>query len=451
MGPEPMKDRPADPNAFHRPPRAYPSPVPSDPLKVAAPPTEPTPTHQGLVSALMPVVGGVGILGFAIVYGNKAFLYIGIGMCVLMVGASFAMRASGRRGIRKRAAAEARRYAAYLKTTDQELAQAAELQRGALARLYPDPGKLWAMMVKRAGIWERRPDHADFLHVRLGTGSVPLDRAVTLDVGHNPMTEYQERPLHEAHKLIARRGTLRHEAVVRDLSDIGVLAVTGDRARSRAWTRSLMVQLAAWRAPHDLRLVTAFAPEAVGEWEWGKWLPHQRADQGDGLPLPALARSINELDTLLEGELRPRLEQLRRLAEAEPGVKATGQPPLMVHELVVIVDGYRPKDAVNDLPAFRDLLNRARELRAMVILLCDDRNDEPGRIDARVGVPERGPGWFELAGPDAPRTDEIALDDCDVGTAEAIARALTPLRLEEGGDGERGLAAEVRLLDLVDV
>ncbi len=38
-----------------------------------------------------------------------------------------------------------------------------------------------------------------------------------------------------------------------DLGRVGVLAVTGARTRSRAWARGLMVQLAAARAPHDLR------------------------------------------------------------------------------------------------------------------------------------------------------------------------------------------------------
>src|SRR4051794_13219621 len=145
-----MSADPAAPNnAFHRPPRAYPAAVPTEPLKVASPPTQPQPTHTSIISSLMPILGGVGIVGFAIVYGNSAFLFIGMAMALLMVGAAFAMRASGKRGVRKRAAAEATRYATYLKTTDQELAQAAELQRAALTRLYPDPGKLWTLLLRR--------------------------------------------------------------------------------------------------------------------------------------------------------------------------------------------------------------------------------------------------------------------------------------------------------------
>ena len=147
----------------------------------------------------------------------------------------------------------------------------------------PDPvpgtGQL-LIEVKRAGIWERRPDHRDFLHVRLGTGAVQLDRDVDFDLGMNPLAEYQAHSLQEARKLVERRSTLRGEPVVVDLAEIGVLAVTGHRDHARSWARTLMNQLAAWRAPHDLRLLTAFEPEDADAWEWGKWLPHQRMDQG---------------------------------------------------------------------------------------------------------------------------------------------------------------------------
>ena len=193
---------------------------------------------MGVIQTLFPVVGGVGLLGFAIAFGNSLFLYIAGAMIVLMLGFSLAMRWSQRRGVRKRAAADARRYAAYLRERDDELAEAGELQRRALARLYPDPGKLWTAVLKRRGVWERRPDHPDFMHVRFGRGNVPLDRPVELELGVNPLTEYQSQPLQEARRLVERRGTLRSEPVVDDLSDVGVLAVTGERARTRGFARA---------------------------------------------------------------------------------------------------------------------------------------------------------------------------------------------------------------------
>jgi S-DNA-T family DNA segregation ATPase FtsK/SpoIIIE len=437
--------------SFHRPPRAYPAAVPDEPMHIAAPPVEQPPAHGSVLQVLMPLVGGVGLVGFAVVYKNTTFLYVAGAMMVLMLMFSVGMRLSQKRGVRKRAAAEARRYSKYLGERDRELAEAGDRQRAALERLYPEPKKLWTQVVKRREIWERRPDHPDFLHVRLGQGTVKLDRKVELDIGMNPLAEYQKHPLHEARRLVERRGELRNEAVVVDLSDVGVLAVTGDRQRSRAWARGLMTQLAAWRAPHDLRMVTAFEPEDSDEWEWGKWLPHQQADPG----APAsggllLARSAPELEAMLELQVRPRIDQLRRIADADQHTQRSFS--LTAPELIVIVDGWTPTHAANDGPSFKELVARARELRAVLVLLIDDRSLEPSSIDARLAIPERGLSAWEVAGQDAPSITDIWIDEVELGIAEAIARALTPLRLAEGsGDGERGLSASVRLVELLGV
>src|SRR3954447_10741399 len=253
-----MQPAAQDALTFHRPPREYPPTVPSEQLRIAPPPTQPAPAHTSIIQMLFPVVGSLGMVGYAFVYRNPTFLYIAGGMLTMMLMFSFGIRWSQKRGVRKRAAAEARRYAKYLREREAELAEAGELQRRALARLYPAPGRLWTLLVKRQNVWERRPDHKDFLHVRLGTGSVPLDREVDFDLGMNPLAEYQAQSLQEARKLVDRRATLRGEAVIVGLDRIGVLAVTGDRGRARAWTRTLMNQLAAWRAPHDLRILTSF-------------------------------------------------------------------------------------------------------------------------------------------------------------------------------------------------
>jgi len=444
--------------SFHRPPRAWPPAVPTESLRIAPPPTVPPPAQHSVISTLFPVVGSVGIVGFALVYGNSAFLWIAGAIVVVMIAFSFGMRWSQKRGVRKKAAADARRYTKYLKSTDQELALAGELQRDALARLYPAPGRLWTLMVKREGLWERRPDHRDFLHARLGTGTVDLDRPVDLDLGFNPLTEYQEASLKDARKLVGYRGRLPQQPVVIDLAETGILSVAGDRPSARAWARALITQLAAFRAPHDLRIVTAFDPADASDWEFGKWLPHQRLEQAvpaddDGappLPALALAESTEELEALLEPELRPRVEQLRRLAEAGTGPRA---PDLVAPELIVIVDGYHPGHPANGLAGFRELLARARELKAVVALLVDSREQEPGHVDARLTLHQgrRSRATYERTGPDAPIIEDLEPDGADPGLAEAVARMLAPLRLQEGADGRRSLSAEVRLTDLLDL
>ncbi len=442
------------PSPFHRPPRSFPPPVPKDPVRLAAPPVEPPSSQHSLIQTLFPVVGSVGLLGFALLYHNRTFLYIALAMVFLMLVFSVAMRFSQRRGVRKKAAADARRYAKYLREQDRAIGDAGERQRDALARLFPDPGGLWTMVLKRRHLWERRAGDADFLHVRLGRGTVKLDQAVELDLGHSPLTEYQPQPLQEARRLVERRAKLRNQPVTVDLSGVGILTVTGDRARARGWVRALLVQLAVFRAPHDVREVSCFEPGDDPHWEWGKWLPHQRGDRNapvdpEGPPLPALllAHSPEQLGALLEAEVQPRLEQLRRMQESD----LSGTVPLVAPQLVLVVDGYHPAHPVNALPLFRELLSRSVELKVLLVLLVDEQEQEPSHVDARLWAPPRGTFSYERSGPDAPRIAEIFPDELDVGTSEAIARALTGLRLEERGEGRSGLAENIRLLDLVGV
>ncbi len=53
-------------------------------------------------------------------------------------------------------------------------------------------------LVRGRDVWERRPHDKDFLHVRIGEGTVPLDRKVEFDIGMNVLAEYQKGSLHEA-------------------------------------------------------------------------------------------------------------------------------------------------------------------------------------------------------------------------------------------------------------
>src|SRR3954468_7232922 len=70
---------------FHRPPREYPPAVPSERLRIAPPPTQPAPAHGSVIQMLFPVVGGLGMLGFALVYRNSTFLFVALGLVLLMI------------------------------------------------------------------------------------------------------------------------------------------------------------------------------------------------------------------------------------------------------------------------------------------------------------------------------------------------------------------------------
>ena len=77
---------------FHRPPREWPEPAPSEELRIHAPPTKPEPPTGGMVHAMFPAIGSFGLLAFALVYNNPLFMYIALGLVCLSILLAFLIR-----------------------------------------------------------------------------------------------------------------------------------------------------------------------------------------------------------------------------------------------------------------------------------------------------------------------------------------------------------------------
>jgi hypothetical protein len=170
---------------FHRPPREWPEPAPSEELRIQAPPTKPEPPSGGMVHAMFPAIGSFGLLAFALVYRNPLFMYIAIGLVCLSILLGFLIRWSQVRSVKKRRKRNRRK----LDLED----EASTVRRG----------------------WE-------------GVNYVP---------------------------------------VTVDLRDARVVSVVGAPEAARALSRSLVCQLAVFRAPDDLRVLAYYEPPAAEEWE----------------------------------------------------------------------------------------------------------------------------------------------------------------------------------------
>lgn len=416
--------------AFHRPPRDFPAPLPDDQITVAPPPAVGERTGEGWLTALFPVIGSLGLFAFALVYKNKLFLYIACAMVALSLLFAVAMRWSQRRSARKTARKHRRRYREYLGGRQARLEQIAELQLASALRRHPDPERLWAIATHRDHLWERRPGDADFLSVRVGRAPVRHVARPRVDLGHNPLAEHEPALLDEARDLVEICGAVDDVPVAVALRAAPVLAVVGPRVRTSACVRSMLMQLATWHAPSDLRVAAAHEghPE---EWDWMKWLPHTRRDAtGDASPAPhvALAGDADGLMALLDEHVAPRLDQLRTLASVPPRQK---DGEIDAPQLVLVLDGLRPHDARARLPLLREVLAHGRALRVALVCTVERPGDEPAETSARLRLPDQGPATLEETGPAAYVQRDVDADEATLAAAEALARALAPVRLQE--------------------
>jgi S-DNA-T family DNA segregation ATPase FtsK/SpoIIIE len=437
-----------DAGAFHRPPRTFPPAIPTEPIVVACPPSRTRRGPGGLIQVLLPVLGSLGIVAFAVITPNKLFLIVAcVFVAIALLSAltsAWAQRRTGKLSARN----QRRLYRAHLAEREERLKGLAARQRETDERLYPDPVRLVGVAAHRRYLWERRPHDADFLAFRVGHATVPLACPVSLDLPDDPMNEYEPELLDAAQEMVARLGKVEDLSVVAGIGQADVVTIAGARDRMLDLTRSLLAQAAAFRAPADLRILVCFPPEHAQDWDWLKWLPHTRSGRGARAagPTPQLlmAAGPDELAALLDEHVQPRIEQLRRIeSSSSEGARVGVDAP----ELLVILDGYHAGGRCARLPLVRELAAHGHHLKVHTLCLVQDGDAEPPEAAMRVLVPGDGPATLERTGANGFYISGIRLDQLGNSAAEGLSRSLAPLHLEESA-AAIDLASEVRLSEL---
>ena len=398
---------------------------------MAAPPQAVDPTKQTLLYALFPVVGSLGLFAFAIVYDNKLFIYVACAMVAITLLFAVGMRWSQKRSGKKTARRQRKRYREYLGGEEETLRELAAAQRRAAEHLYPDPHQLWAATLGRDRLWERRRDHSDFLRLRVGRGSLPHIARPRVDLGNNPLAEYEQGLVDEAEDLARGLEMVEEIPVTLSLESSPVASIVGPPEAARGLARSLLVQLAVGRGPDELLLAVSHRPGEDESWDWLKWLPHARWSADDDAPAQiGLTGSVAGLDEILSTHLAPRLEQLRKLRAANAGSEGLNVP-----RLVLVLDSFTPEDERVHLPLLREAMNAGSELSVSVICLVERSAAEPAEAGTRVRVLDQGPASVEQTGPGGEVAKVDQPDELGLDAAETVARALAPIRLVESSHG----------------
>ena len=415
--------------AFHRPARSYPEPPPTERIELAGPPPVPSGTQWSWLQLLLPVVGSLGMFGFALVYRNALFLMVAGGIAALTVVIWIGIRVQQVREARRNRRKAAARYRTYLAEQRERIAEVASLQRKGLDRLYPDVDRIWALVRARRTLWERRRGDQDFLEVRVGLGDVPLAAPLHLDLGSNPLTEHEPDLLTEARAVVDEYRVLRTGPVTIPAARLGSLAVVGDPQPARSLVRAMLCQLVAFHAPDDLRLVATFRPQDESEWGWMKWLPHTRGSvvagpEEAGHHAVELATDPADLEVVLAQVVRPRLDLLDRLKDAGPQAE-----PLSFQQVVVVVDGYDPRGPLGKVGLLEELQTRGGDIGVLLVTLVEDPEGVPSTVGARIDLAEGGWLSYTGSGADGRRERGVRADGAEPELCEAVARAMAPLRL----------------------
>ncbi len=296
---------------FVRVARKPPPAVP--PVRVAVAPPLALPEREPRNILLMIAVPAllVGIIGTLVVMYTSGVRSLQSGFFPMMGLAGFgALMFSGRfgRGRRISWGEQEKQRRIYLRQLDEdrdEVQRAAQDQRHSQLFVHQDPQAL-DTVIGGPRMWERRPDDADFLDVRLGIGiQQASDSAVSLQWPEVPIGEELEPVTGGALRdFILEQSKIRGIGKVLSLrSKPGFGFIGPDLDELHNMARSFLCSLAVYHSPNDLKLmVVTRHPEL---WSWLVWLPHNHHDEMfDACGLRRLVfASPTELEEALDAEL----------------------------------------------------------------------------------------------------------------------------------------------------
>ena len=436
----------------HRPARVWPVMPAEKAQNLAAPPENLNSDPPSPWTTLVPMLGTLGIVGFAVVSRSVAFLVVAGVLVVLMLTGSIGARMAQTRRERRRRERVRRNYISAVAKARSAAWSAAVRQQDALLGLYPDTAGLLSALQEQGALWERRPGDDDFTSVRLGLGHVRARvPVVCTGLEGNPASSTEADLQQLAQDAVEETQFVPGSPVVVPLRTLSSVALVGAPERTRELAEAWIAGIAATCAPTDVRIMGLVPQSATPEWDWTKWLPHTRdplAGEGFGRSIRALSADTWRFADAVRGLVELRLEQQRRAAEQGGWTARGGNAAVAAEHVVIVIDDYRPDILARAVPQLDLLMARGSELAVTLVLLTRDASEIPSSCGARVDFLDDGTCRYREAGPEGRIEEGVVPDRVDRDAAEKLARLICPLRLAEA-DAGADLVDLIRLVELL--
>ncbi|MEY2847701.1 MAG: hypothetical protein RI885_366 [Actinomycetota bacterium] len=285
-------------------------------------------------------------------------------------------------------------------------------------------------------LWTRRPEHWNYLALRLGSCRLPARNTISDADTPEGLPEFIER----VDRLRERYDSVDDVPVFEMLSAAGSIGIAGPRALVADTMRGVAVQLFGLHAPNDV-VAVAFADSTwTPELEWLKWMPHTSSERSPfrDRPLadtaPTSAALLSSLEDYVAraagdaGRPEPRgpfKEDWNPLVFGTDVSRAAGErrvtPPVSV---IVFVTG----DAPVDRGRLTDVLERGADHGVHAVFVSPTVESLPavcrsfieltatGLEDARVGLVRTGEEF-----------DHVRVEGVSNAYMEMFARRLSPV------------------------
>lgn len=403
---------------FQRSPRIQ-ERLPGGKIEIPSPPACASKPEINWLSTLLPAGVTVAIaVTMALAFQNTMMMLFSLPMTVAGVVVSVVNYLRGKktfqRGLDERSAA-------YLKKLDEVMADISkkrEAQKKAMLLADPAPENcLAAVRTRSTALWCREPNDADFVSVRLGTGSVPF--TVALDCPKEQLMEEDELRKKPG-EIFRANSTIEGMPVCCDIRSSGVVGVLGTPEQTRAQLQNMILHLTTHHCYTELKIVCFYDEKDREELSWLADLPHTRVSPEEGTYLASTQEEADELFRAFTEQFREREQEVR-----ENG--SYGSDPMFVPYVLFVF--FEPKLLKKSDPINRYLFME-RGIGAGCLMAAQKMAQLPKQCTEIVTLTEDGGEIYNTARASERRS--FRMDVTAPSLRRTFAQAMRPLRCDEG-------------------
>ena len=166
-----------------------------------------------------------------------------------------------------------KKYAEHLSEKEEEVTAVETSYLSILSAI--NPGVLECVNIAKninRRLWERTYRDADFLSVRLGTGSIKSN--VEIKIPKEQLVLEENELLKEAARLKERHNILSGVPVCHNFLDSSITGLVGSRSSVQKTAWEIIMDIAVHHSYEDVRLICVYPEAEKAQWEWIRWLPH---------------------------------------------------------------------------------------------------------------------------------------------------------------------------------
>lgn len=427
---------------YQRSPRIKPT-IKNEELEILRPPGEPSKPSFSLISIILPVVMTLFSIGFFVYMnltgkiGNNNYIMfqmVSVAMMVTSYTIPFFAYLGNKKKYKEHQNERISMYFAELDKLREELAAGQKEQVNVLYDIHGDPDVCFQIVKNRnSSLWERSPEDDDFLHTRIGTGSVPFYMKVKA-----PRLEgYVRDPLLEAAQGLAEEfQSVPGSSITLPLFQAKVIGIVGEKEAVMNSLRVLILQMSVRHSPDEVKLVSFYEEKDADDWDWTRWLPHTWDENRNQRYMADRRSSAHQLAD----------EIFQRLNRRRTPLKSQKKRQLELPAYVVILAG---SQLIEEEPLLPLLLENAEDVEACTIIISDRKETLPMQCQLIVDVSQgrgqyslkRDDGTFDLQSFDS---DTVSLDK-----AETLARYMAPVRVKRSSASD--IPAVLPLFEMMNI